>query len=268
MKRTLHNRLMFSVLFLLAACSGSDPNTPPPPAASADGQKELKQLQTLAAAASQTCCQSAAPYMIQVGKALFTPNPAQNAPTSEPNMSSCQQAIMNFEMLFRTIDNGAYANRQDAQQWRQAQGAGVVNCVGSQMQNAGLPVNPQTLPMYFAAAQSLSQKLQNAVPSLQADGRRFVNSQSALGGGGGGYGLGGSPRGIASNPYATSQNPWGYNPYGLTSGSGLGTNPYGSGTNYTSTTPQLASTFGAPNFLNPNAANQIFVQLPNIPAGY
>jgi hypothetical protein len=238
MKRTIQYSLMVPLLFIIAACGGGGSDQPAPAAATPDGNAQLKQLFSLSQNAQQVCCQSAAPYMVAVGRSLFSPaGTSVTGPLPQPNMSNCQQSVLNFEMLFRTIDNGQYANRPDAQQWRQDQGAGVVNCVGAQMQAAGLPVTPANLPLYFTAAQGLTAQLQNAVPTLGIPALQSgaatlagVNAygqfqaRTGLSSIGLGLGLGGtnynSPTtAIANNPYA----------YGSTAnGTALGANPYGS----------------------------------------
>jgi hypothetical protein len=268
MVRSTKNGLLVAFLFLLAACGGGDPKTPPPVPVSDEGKKQMDELHNLAANASQTCCSSAAPYMVAVGAALQTPNPQLSLPQGQPNMSQCQQAIMNFELLFRSIDNGQYANRGDAQKWREDQGKSVINCVGDKMQQAGLPVNPGNIGMYFAAAQSLTQQLQGAVPNLAlgpprlGTGSQYLRGSSSLGDslGPNGYGFT-SPTSTATNPYAISPtSSLGGNPFGSTS-------PTGYGLLSSSSAPQLSTSYGAPSFLSPNAANQIFLTLPSIPQG-
>ncbi len=324
MTRTIQFRLMVPLLFIIAACGGGGSDSPPPAAATTDSQAQLKQLFSLSQSAQQVCCQSAAPYMVAVGRSLQSPaGTSVTGSLPQPNMSACQTSVMNFEMAFRTIDNGQYANRADAQQWRQQQGAGVVNCVGAQMQAAGLPVTPANLPLYFAAAQGLTAQLQNAVPTLGipayqtgaatlagVNGYGQLQAQTGLSSIGIGLGLGGTNyttpgTATATNPYALGGTAYGTslgaNPYGTTGTSltsngtyanTLGVNPYGftstlgafpystygTGTNNpyataasttaTTSTTALASTYGAPSFLDPNAANQIFSNLPTIPTGY
>lgn len=265
MKRAMKTAFVAFALSLLAACSGGS-NEPAPAAQTPAGQEELKKLAELSKNAANVCCLSASPYMISVGQALQSPGP--DALPAQPNMGGCYDAIQNFELTFRTIDNGAYANRPDAQKWRYAQGANVIGCVQGKMNQAGLQVTEQNMPMYLAAARQFAQNAQNAVPSLQG---LPINPQSSL------VGLGG----VAIPQIGLGKNPYSYLA-GTSMNSNLGNNPYaysiGATPGTTSTTQQLASAVGATSFLVPGAAsnvfasnpyaNQVFSTLPQIPTGY
>jgi hypothetical protein len=125
----------------------------------------LQVLQALAENAKQQCCSTATPYMVTYGTAIYSPN-AASFPAQPPAMDACANAIKNFELQFRTIDNGAYANNAAPQAWRQEQGKAIINCVGTGMQAAGLPVSPMNYPVYMPAAMALGNQLASAVPSL------------------------------------------------------------------------------------------------------
>lgn len=164
-------------LLVIVACGGK--STPPPPAANANMQESLKTLQALAENARQQCCQSATPYMVTYGTMIYSQNPNVPAsPMPAPTMNACATAIQNFELQFRTIDNGAYANRQAPQQWREQQGRAVINCVGANMQAAGLPVSAMSIPNYLPAAMQLGNNLAAAVPSLSGF-QSYVSTSSS-----------------------------------------------------------------------------------------
>ncbi len=274
MKRSFKQGMVTFLVFAVAACSGNK-NQKPPQAATPPGAQSLQNLVALSQHAQQACCQSAAPYMVAVGKSMYSPTPGSMAPIQQPNMSVCQQAVMNFELEFRSIDNGQYANRPDAQAWRQSQGAGVVNCVGDQLQAAGLPVNAATMPMYFAAGQALARGVQANVPTIL-----IPNTMPGQNGSAGGTAPSFTPAGVASNPFVSGNNGYAVG-YGYGTNPQLGANPHAAGSTTGSsaattigantisyTSPTLASTIGAPNFFSANAANEIFTTLPNIPSGY
>ncbi len=150
-----------AILLLLSACGGDD--QAPPPAATTDNDS-LPQLQALANDAKGQCCQTFGPYMVNYGTSLAAGN--FGAPGALPPSDGCQNAVMNFELQFRTIDNGQYANRPDAQAWRNAQGAGIANCVGGMMQSAGLPIGPTNYGDYAVAMLLIGKEMQNKVPSV------------------------------------------------------------------------------------------------------
>lgn len=160
MHRAVRHLFAVTLLLLLAACGGDDKT--PPPAADNDNDS-LPQLKALADDAKMQCCQAVAPYMISYGHGLGQGN---YMPAAPPSMDGCQNSVMNFEMQFRTIDNGAYANRADAQAWRTAQGAGIANCVGGSMQSSGLNIGPTNYGDYALVMMVLAKDIQAKVPSL------------------------------------------------------------------------------------------------------
>lgn len=160
MHRAVRDLSTFAFLLLLAACGGDD-KAPPPPATT--DNDSLPQLTALADDAKKQCCQAVAPYMVSYGQGMMVGNFTPSAP---PAMGGCQNSVMNFEMQFRTIDNGAYANRPDAQAWRNAQGAGIANCVGGAMQASGLNIGPTNYGDYALVMMMLAKDMQAKVPSV------------------------------------------------------------------------------------------------------
>ncbi len=161
MNRAVRHLVTASFFLLLAACGGGGEGAPPPPATT--DNDSLPQLSALAGDAKQQCCQAVGPYMVSYGQGLAAGN---LTPGPLPSTGGCQNAVMNFEMQFRTIDNGAYANRPDAQAWRTAQGAGIANCVGGMMQASGLNVGPSNLGDYALVMMLLAKDMQSKVPSV------------------------------------------------------------------------------------------------------
>lgn len=152
-------------LLLVSACGGGK-NSPPPPAATPNMAQSLQTLQALAENAKQVCCQQAAPYMVAYGTMIYSPTPQAINTLPSPQMNACTTAVQNFELQFRTIDNGAYANRTQPQQWRQEQGKAIINCVGASMQTAGLPVGPMNYAAYMPAAMQIGNQISSSVPSV------------------------------------------------------------------------------------------------------
>ncbi len=229
MKRATQTFAVILMMSLIAACGGDD-KAPPPKANTKAGNEALPQLQFLSAEAKAQCCQAAAPFMVQYAQ---SGNPFQPPPM--PKTDGCKDAIMNFETYFRTIDNGDYANSPDAQKWRDAQGKGVINCVGDSMKSAGFDVSPNAFPKYFVGASMLVKDLQVQVPSLGGVASPYLGQMQ----GGGFQGL--SPQ---MGNYPGLMGPVAQRPI----------------------TPSLASS--APNQFPFNNGTQVLPYLPQIPMGY
>lgn len=160
MHKTLRTLSYFVVLAFVVACGGGS-DTPPPPAATPAGNESLPQLYKLAQNARNACCSTFAPYMVQYGtQPNFDPN------ASMPNTSGCENAVREFEVAYMTIDNGAWANTQPAMDWRQNQRVATVNCVGDQMQMAGMPTDQNNFYKYMIPAMLIAKRMQQQVPQI------------------------------------------------------------------------------------------------------
>ncbi|MBY0370145.1 hypothetical protein K2X33_05625, partial [bacterium] len=191
---------------------------------------------SLAQSARNTCCSTFAPYMVNYGQ---NPSSFDASGGNMPNSQACTDAVKQFEVALAAIDNGTYANQQQTIDWAQNQRVATINCVGQQMNQAGLGTGPNDMFKYYLPAMLIAKKMQNTVPSvnlqgyvaqMQPNGTMVLVPQTAT--------------------VATSG----------TTGT-LGTNPFvlASSTSTTGTTTTTTGTLGQP---------QVFQVLPSIPAGY
>jgi hypothetical protein len=212
-------------LLLIAACGGGSKSTPPPALNAATDAESLKTLKTLAQNAIDACCRQASVYMVNYGAAAYATNPyagqVEAAANAQPQMDDCNTAVMNFELQFRTTANGTYASYPPAAKWRQEQGRAVINCVGGNMQSAGLPISPSSWANYAPAISVMQNQFSGVLGQNSIPNYNIPTNAAPIN------------RGLASNPYSGAVYPYangaantgaGINPYA--NYGGLGNNVY------------------------------------------
>jgi hypothetical protein len=188
MKRSIQTVFILPLL-LLAACGGGDKATDPPAVTGQTDPESLKILKSLAQNAIDSCCKTASVYMVQYGSAVSNLNPyagqVDAALANQPKYDACMTAVMNFETQFRTTANGTYPSYAPAEKWRKEQGRAVINCVGGNMQAAGLPVDAASLVSYGPGISNIASQF-SSIPGVSGSnpyantgvGSRGLASQS------------------------------------------------------------------------------------------
>lgn len=149
---------LIGVAFILANCSGNDPNQPPPPTATIYTDQGRYDAQALAQRTIATCCSTIAPTYQNVYSQASTGATAITVPPV--NLAQCQQMMTELTLSLQTLyptQGAAYY-----QPWLEAQAAALGNCVAS-----SVPNNPAYYPYYcLAGAQMVQGSINTANASV------------------------------------------------------------------------------------------------------
>lgn len=156
MKNLLSTAIGFALVLTLGACGGGgDEDTPPPPTSSPLTDQGRHDVLHLAQRTRRECCSAVAPVFINVagqissGGAISTP---------QPDLSGCQTRSTEIMLSLQTLyPEGMHRYLP----FLTSQAKAMANCVGGSLQSAGIPINSQTTPIFFAAGAGI---LRNALP--------------------------------------------------------------------------------------------------------
>ena len=161
------------LLIFIVGCGGDDANVPPPVVPNLGmnnpiDQQQLKDMFALAQQAKGGCAESGTQSMLPLILMMNSGGAGGVPPILPPIGGQCSDPLINFIMMFTTMKNGQYANYPEPRRWFVSQLGGMMNMIGRNFQNRGVPLNPNQLPQLYTAGWQLFQRDVFSDPRFQS----------------------------------------------------------------------------------------------------